>query len=115
MQGAVDRALGRHLAGDGADAAEDGLDRERVVAEQRRHPLEERKRACDRLAVVLVGSALAVSDQVAVPDRHLHDLRVGVGAARDHERLWVLELEDARVTRSIAASLSDARMRCGCG
>ncbi len=95
VQGAVDGALGGHLARDGADAGEDGRDRERVVAEQRLHLLEKPHRACDRLVVVLVGRALAVSDQVAVPDRHLDDLRVGVRAARDDERLGVLELEDA--------------------
>src|SRR6185312_4702777 len=73
----------------------DRLQRERVVAEQGLGALEEGQRALQRLAVVRVGSALAVADDVAVADRQLDDGRVLVGAARDDERLGVVKGERA--------------------
>ena len=91
-----------HLAaiwpGELAEAVEDRARRERIVAEQRPHVLEDPGMGGVRpLVVVLVRSALAVADQTVVRDRDLDDPGVRVGRAGDDERLEVLERDDPRV------------------
>ena len=98
MERAVDGALGRHLARELRQPVEDRAGRERVVAEQRLHVLEDPGvGGVGPLVVVLVRRALAVADEAVVRDRDLDDLRARVGRPRDDERLEVLERDDPRV------------------
>ena len=98
VERAVDRALGRHLARELRQAVEDRPGRERIVAEQRPHVLEDPGMGgVGPLVVVLVRSALAVADQTVVRDRDLDDPGVRVGRAGDDERLEVLERDDPGV------------------
>ncbi len=99
VERALDRAAADHRAGALAQARLDGLERERIVAEGVARGVDVGTRRVDRLAVAIVGRALAAADVIAVPDLGPHDL-LGVGrAARDRERL--LERERADATRDL--------------
>ena len=63
MEGAVERALGAHLAREFIDSGKDGLDRQRIVPQPRPKTLEKRHGALDTLVVALVRRALAIAGQ----------------------------------------------------
>ena len=74
---------------------EDLVQREGIVSERIGVRLEVRERGPGRLVVALDRRRLAVSDQALVTDLDLHDLDLGLGPARDRERLLELERGDS--------------------
>ena len=65
----------------------DLLERERVVAEQRRVLLDVGERGLRRLLVAVDRRALAVADDAVMPQLDLEHLLLVARLARDHERL----------------------------
>ena len=95
----VQRAFHGAAADDGAAPCAqtrlDGLERERVVAQRGARAVDEGPGRLDRLAVAIVGRALAAADVAAVADLRPDDA-LGVGRpARDRERLRERERADA--------------------
>src|SRR4051794_25538826 len=75
-------------------ALEDLVQRERIVSKRIGVRLEVRERRLRRLLVALDRSRLAVPHQAVVIDLDLYDLDLGLGPARDRERLLELERGD---------------------
>jgi hypothetical protein len=87
VEGGVDRGLGGHLAGMLREALRDLLEREGIVAEEPGSLVQESRRGFGRLAVMVDGGRLAVTDMVACAELDPEDVDVGGRLAGDREGL----------------------------